>query len=61
MSPEPTLAAEVDALGRPALRRQLDLLIPAMSSALPSASGVNPMLSPMALTHRTATRMRAVA
>ena len=55
------LLAEVDALGRPALRRQLDLLIRAMSSALPSASGVNPMLSLMALTHRTATRMRAVA
>jgi hypothetical protein len=55
------LLAEVDALVGPALRRQLDLLIRVMSSALPSASGVNPMLSPMALADRTATRMRAVA
>ena len=31
------------------------------SSAMPSASGVNPMLSLMALAHRTATRMTAVA
>jgi choline dehydrogenase-like flavoprotein len=31
------------------------------ASAMPSASGVNPMLSLMALAHRTATRMTAVA